>query len=128
MTERVLVKNPCVLRFAQVVHNLMENSLRYTHENGCTQVICKKNEQQIIVDILDSAPTVPEDQLPMLFERFRTGDKARNRHTSGSGLGLAICQSIITAHGGTIKALPSPLGGIWFRLTLPMLNDAPLNS
>ncbi len=128
LSETPLILLGDASRFAQVVHNLMENSLRYTYENGCTQVLCKQHEQHIIVDILDSAPTVPEDQLPRLFERFRTADKARNRHTSGSGLGLAICQSIITAHGGTIKAWPSPLGGIWFRITLPLYTNEALTS
>jgi len=67
----------------------------------------------------DSAPGVSEDVLPRLFERFFRGEGSRNRATGGSGLGLAICRNIVEAHGGTIAAKASPLGGLWIITTLP---------
>ena len=106
-------------RLGQIFRNVLENSLRYTDSGGNVQVRCHVDGRHVFVDFLDSAPAVPEGQLPGIFERFRTGDEARNRDTSGSGLGLAICRTLIDAQGGDIRALPSPLGGLWVRIQLP---------
>lgn len=111
-------------RLGQVFRNVLENSLRYTDKGGVIQARCHEDGKHVFVDILDSAPAVPESQLAGIFERFSTGDAARNRGKSGSGLGLAISRTIIEAQGGDIRALPSPLGGLWVRIQLP-LAEAP---
>lgn len=107
-------------RLGQVFRNILENSLRYTDAGGTIQVRCHSDGTQVFVDVLDSAPAVPEEQLARLFERFHTGDAARNRESSGSGLGLAICRTLLEAQGGDIRALPSPLGGLWVRVQMPL--------
>ena len=111
-------------RLGQVFRNILENSLRYTNPGGSLRVGCRAEGDVAIVDVLDSAPGVPDEELPRLFERFRTGDPARTRTTGGSGLGLSICRTIIEAHAGTLRALPSPLGGVWMRLTIPLCREA----
>ncbi len=107
-------------RLGQVFGNILENSLRYTHSGGTTRIGLRQEGDRAVADILDSPPGVPEEELPLLFERFHTGDPARSRKAGGSGLGLSICRTIVEAHGGTLRALPSPLGGIWLRLSLPL--------
>ncbi len=107
-------------RLTQVFMNILENSLRYTDPGGVIQVGCRLEGESVHIDVLDSAPGVPEELLPHLFERFRTCDTARNRSTSGSGLGLAISRTLVEAQGGSIRALPSPLGGVWVRISLPL--------
>ena len=67
----------------------------------------------------DSAPGVPDDALPQLFDHLYRVDSSRNRRTGGAGLGLAICLRIAQAHGGTLNAAHSPLGGVQIILTLP---------
>ena len=67
----------------------------------------------------DSAPGVPSEALPQLFERFYRVEGSRSRANGGSGLGLAICRSIAAAHGGDIAAAPSPLGGLRVSVSLP---------
>lgn len=106
-------------RLTQALRNVLGNSLRYTDSSGVIQTRCSRDGGMVLIDVLDSPPGVPEAELPMLFERFHTGDVARSRATSGSGLGLAICRTLVEAQGGTIRALPSPLGGIWIRISLP---------
>lgn len=106
-------------RLRQLLGNLMENSLRYTEAGGRLRIRLLEQNGHIVLDWLDSAPGVAEADLPRLFERFFRGEASRGRASGGSGLGLAICRSIAEAHGGTLEALPSPLGGLWLQLSLP---------
>jgi two-component system sensor histidine kinase BaeS len=67
----------------------------------------------------DSGPGVSDDQLARLFDRFYRVEGSRSRTTGGSGLGLSICRNIVEAHGGSIEAGHSPLGGLSIRVELP---------
>jgi two-component system sensor histidine kinase BaeS len=106
-------------RLTQLFTNLIENSMRYTDPNGMLQITAHAAGSDVIIVLQDTAPGVPEDMLPRLFERFFRVESSRNRQHGGSGLGLAICQRIVEAHDGRIEALPSDLGGLQLRLTFP---------
>lgn len=106
-------------RLQQLFSNLLENTVRYTHAGGCLRVAVQVEGDAVSIDFLDSAPGVDGRHLPRLFERFYRGEGSRSRASGGSGLGLAICHSIVEAHGGTIEARPSPLGGLWLNIRLP---------
>lgn len=103
-------------RLHQLIGNLLENSARYTDAGGRVRLVLRVDNtprgREAVVDCHDSAPGVPPDVLPRLFQRFFRVDGSRNRASGGSGLGLAICSSIVQAHGGTITVAPSPLGGL----------------
>ena len=109
-------------RLAQLLGNLFENTLRYTDPGGQLQVRTERVDDEVILDMQDSAPGVPEDALPKLFDRLYRVDVSRNRARGGAGLGLAICQHIVEAHEGNIEARQSPLGGLWLRITLPTIS------
>ena len=106
-------------RLRQLLHNVFSNSVRYTDAGGRIEVRLAADGGALLLDVQDSAPGVPEDLLPRLFDRFFRVDASRARAKGGSGLGLAICRSIAQAHGGEVDAQPSPLGGLWIRLRLP---------
>ncbi|TJY62014.1 sensor histidine kinase efflux regulator BaeS [Sinimarinibacterium sp. CAU 1509] len=107
-------------RLRQLLSNLLENSARHTAEGGRLRISCHSQDGIAQIDFQDSTPGVPEALLPRLFERFYRVNDARTRDRSGAGLGLAICRNITEAHGGTIDARPSPLGGLWISLRLPL--------
>jgi two-component system sensor histidine kinase BaeS len=107
-------------RLRQMFRNLLENSARYTDRGGRVRVAARREGTRVAVDFDDSAPGVPADALPQLFERFYRVDASRSRANGGTGLGLAICRSIAQAHGGEISAAPSPLGGLRVSLSLPV--------
>lgn len=106
-------------RLQQLFSNLLENAVRYTDEGGALQIRATSEGDIARVDFLDSGPGVDADQLSRLFERFYRGETSRNRASGGAGLGLAICRSIALAHGGSLNADHSPLGGLWLTLRLP---------
>ena len=115
-------------RLHQVFVNLLENSLQYTHAGGSVQVAAilqpasppQQLDAQLLIRIDDSAPAPSANDLPRLFERLYRGESSRDRKQGGSGLGLAICQSIVQAHGGSMAASVSPLGGLRISLVLPV--------
>jgi len=106
-------------RLGQAFRNLLENSLRYTDRGGQLRIGVRREGARVAVDFEDSAPGVPADALPHLFERFFRAEGSRNRAHGGAGLGLAIVRSIVEAHGGVIKAAASPLGGLSVSIELP---------
>lgn len=107
-------------RLTQLFNNLLENSVRYTDPGGTLQVAMHADQRVLHITIQDSAPGVPEVVLPRLFERLFRAESSRGRHSGGTGLGLAISQRIVEAHGGTIEALPSSLGGVCMAMTFPL--------
>jgi len=107
-------------RLNQLFSNLLENSLKYTEEGGRLKVRIARGNGKAVVDLEDSGPGVPEAELARLFDRLYRVEGSRSRATGGAGLGLAICRNIVEAHGGTIAAFPSSMGGLGVRVELPL--------
>ncbi len=107
-------------RLRQLFVNLFENSCRYTDRGGAVRLSARRDGEHARVDLHDSAPGVAPEQLPRLFERFFRAEASRSRASGGAGLGLSICQRIVEAHEGRIEARPSPMGGLWLQLQLPV--------
>ncbi|HKJ64077.1 MAG TPA: ATP-binding protein [Desulfopila sp.] len=107
-------------RLKQLFTNLLANSVRYTDEGGRITIKVRQEKTAILYDIQDSSPGVDENHLPRLFERLYRVDSSRSRNLGGAGLGLSICSNIVKGHGGAIEAKPSPLGGLWISISLPL--------
>jgi signal transduction histidine kinase len=112
-------------RMRQLLHNVLGNSVHYTDRGGTIRLTLTETATEAQIDVQDSLPGVPDEMLPRLFERFFRAEGSRNRRSGGSGLGLAICGSIAQAHGGSIEARHSPLGGVWIALRLPKVRQLP---
>ncbi len=107
-------------RLRQLLHNLLENSCRYTHPGGKVRVTLTGGKNSVELEVEDTAPGVAPEHWQSLFDRFYRIEPSRNRTRGGSGLGLAICRNIVEAHGGEIRAADSPLGGLSIRVSLPL--------
>jgi signal transduction histidine kinase len=107
-------------RLAQVMGNLLINSLRYVPQGGHIKVEVQRGPQEIVVATIDDGPGVPPEDRAHVFDRFWRVDPARQRATGGSGLGLSIARHIVEAHGGRIWAEPTPGGGLTVRFSLPI--------
>jgi len=97
--------------------------LRYTDPDGRVHVALSQSASGWQLDVQDSLPGVPAAALDHLFDRFYRVDESRSRQNGGAGLGLSLCHAIVTAHGGTIGATASPLGGVWITARFPPEGD-----
>jgi len=120
LPTRPLIVDADETRLNQLFNNLLENSLRYTEPGGRVRITCQAEGDAALIELQDTAPGVPEELLPRLFEQFYRVDPSRNRRSGGAGLGLAIARKIVEAHAGRIAAGPSPLGGLSMRVELPL--------
>lgn len=107
-------------RLAQLFSNLLINSLRYTDAGGCLRIAGYLQADQLCLEFADSAPGVAESDFSKIFQRFYRVEMSRNRDHGGAGLGLALCRSIVEAHGGSIDAGLSDLGGLCISVNLPL--------
>jgi two-component system, OmpR family, sensor histidine kinase BaeS len=107
-------------RLSQVFTNLLENSLRYTDSGGQMILVLSRQGGNAVLALEDSAPGVPDDAWEKMFERLYRVDQARSRAKGGTGLGLSICRAMVEAHEGSIKAMPSRLGGVKMLLNFPL--------
>lgn len=110
-------------RLTQLFHNLLLNAQAYTDAPGTIKISQTNTDDQIILCIEDSAPSVNAADCQRLFEPLYRQETSRNRRNAGAGLGLAICQKIIEAHQGRIAASPSLLGGMRFDIYLPRYQE-----
>ena len=107
-------------RLLQLFSNLFENSIRYTDTGGKVAITVTKLNGSVQIEITDSPPGVSPEECEKLFERLYRVESSRSRAAGGSGLGLAICKNIVDAHDGSIRAQPSPSGGLSVIIELPL--------
>ncbi len=100
-------------RLEQAILNLLLNALDVTPEGGGITVNVKDAGTSVAIEIADTGPGIPEEEVPKLFKMFKTNKE------HGSGLGLAITKRIVEEHHGEIVVANSESGGALFRIVLP---------
>ena len=100
----------------RLVYNLVENAIRYNHENGTVTVHAFQNQKRIHLTVEDTGNGIPEELRERVFEPFFRLDKSRSRQLGGVGLGLALVKEIVRVHNGTIQIHTSPSGGTIFEV------------
>lgn len=97
----------------EAVRNVLKNSLEYTPDGSCMEIICTGNPLYAEIAVCDRGPGIEETDLPHLFERFYKGSHARS---SSFGIGLALARTIMGRQNGSIHAENRNGGGSCFRL------------
>ena len=107
----------------EAVRQLFANAIAAAGQGGRIALRGFLQGGEVILEVADSGPGIPPEDLPHVFERFYRGDVSRSMATGGAGLGLAIARRIMELHGGRIEvaaeAVGSAASGVTFRLVLP---------
>jgi signal transduction histidine kinase len=110
-------------RIIQLLTNLVGNALKFTPRGGAVSVTVQETDASVTIQVGDTGPGIPAEELPHVFERFYRGTNTGEARASGSGLGLAIVRSIVEMHGGEIEVASVIGEGTEFRITLPRVHD-----
>jgi len=100
-----------------ILTNLIKNAIKFTKQ-GSIEFGCTKNENFIEFYVKDSGKGIPEDQLSIIFERFRQASNSHSRGYEGAGLGLSISSAYVHMLGGKIWAESTPDVGTTFYFTI----------
>ena len=102
-----------------MVANILDNAIKFTHDQGKIYVSLTSHDNSVILQIEDNGIGIEAEKLPHIFERFYRVDVSR--FTPGNGLGLSLAQAIARSHKGNIKVKSVPRRGSTFTVTLPLV-------
>jgi len=105
-------------RLHQAVTNLLANAARYCRPGDRVTIRGHRSGELAVLEIADTGPGIPADELPHVFQRLWRGHHAR--HVAGTGIGLAVVRELVTAHGGTVSAASPTGGGTTVTIQLPL--------
>ncbi|WP_119070326.1 sensor histidine kinase [Rubrobacter indicoceani] len=107
-------------RIEQAVMILVDNAAKYAGQDSPITLSTRSPVgSDLIVEVKDNGPGIPEEELEKIFDRFYRLDKTRSRKLGGTGLGLPIARTIVEAHRGGISAASSPGAGTTMTIRIP---------
>lgn len=104
-------------RLRQVVANLLDNAVKYTPAGGQVTLRARPGGDEIAIDVEDTGPGIPAEDLPRIWERLYRGDASRSER--GLGLGLSLVRAVVEAHRGRVDVASTPGRGSTFTIHLP---------
>jgi two-component system, NarL family, sensor histidine kinase BarA len=113
------------LKIRQILNNLLSNAIKFTPEGGRIRVTARRSGDGMLeLAVEDSGVGIPENELTIIFEKFRQGPRAiggdnLTREVSGTGLGLSIVRELCGLLGGTIGVVSEVGQGSTFTVRLP---------
>jgi two-component system sensor histidine kinase KdpD len=117
----LLFVHPALIEQALV--NVLENAAKFAPDGSLLTISAHKEAGELVVNISDQGPGIPEGQRSQVFDMFFTGGEG-DRGPHGSGLGLAICHGMVAAHGGRIQAMAGPNDcGATIQIALPLIES-----
>lgn len=105
--------------FQQIVHNLIENSVKY----GASEIVLDfKFQKEITLNFSDNGIGIPTNDLPFIFDKYFRVNRSINQNVSGLGVGLFLVKNIIERYLGTINVENNKEKGVQFLIVLPNEN------
>ena len=111
----------CQDHITQVIYNLIDNAVKFCPQAGTLTLAIRASGNKAYISVSNDGPTIPAEELPLVFDRFHKLDKARARNSDGWGLGLYIVKTIVCSHGEDISVV-SKNGQTTFTFTMPLVN------
>ena len=103
-------------RLRQVFLNLLDNAAKHGGDGKRIEASIALQEADVVIQIRDYGPGIPEDELPMVKKKFYKGSSK----SRGTGIGLAVCDEIVQLHGGSLELENAPDGGTLVTVRLPL--------
>jgi signal transduction histidine kinase len=107
------------------VGNLVKNAIRFNYPDGRVDVVLSREDDTAVIEIADTGPGIPADELQNIFSKFYQVDGSSTRAVGGTGLGLAIAKRAVEAHGGRITVATAVGKGSTFTVRLPLRDTPP---
>ena len=105
-------------KIQQVVHNLIDNAIKFSHPDGIIYVSVMERREKVLVSVRDTGIGIPKESISKVWERFYKTDLSRGKDKRGTGLGLSITKQIIAAHNENIKVSSTEGVGTEFVFSL----------
>jgi len=115
-------------RIKDVISILLDNAVSYSPDSTHVEVCYRYSEKNVVFEIADRGPGIPEEYRDMIFERFYQLEDALHHSTPGIGLGLYIARTIANSHGGWIRMDTRDGGGSIFSFSIPCSRPLPVDS
>ena len=112
----------------RAITNLVSNAIRHCDSGTSVEIKISKNEDNVVLEVINRGKPIAAEHLPRLFERFFRSDEARARDVGGSGLGLAMVKAIMQMHSGQVSVSSSADGETRFALLFCQRNPAVFKS
>lgn len=123
LTEETLFVSADVSKIQQVLYNLVDNALKFSHSNSSITVETTEKNEKVFVSVKDTGIGIPKDSIKKIWERFYKTDLSRGKDKKGTGLGLSIVKEIVQAHGENINVISTEGVGTEFIFTLPLAKE-----
>ncbi|MCA1991848.1 MAG: GAF domain-containing protein [Coleofasciculus sp. S288] len=115
-------------RVKQILFNLLGNAVKFTPTGGSVTLRVWRENNLAVFQIEDTGIGIPEDQLPLLFQKFQQLETTYHRSYEGTGLGLALTKQLVELHGGRIEVESVSGEGSLFTVWLPAQPPTAANS
>jgi signal transduction histidine kinase len=117
-TEEETYVDADIGKIQQVLYNLIDNAIKFSHNNSQIKVSTEERGDKIFVSIKDYGIGIPRDSIKKIWDRFYKTDASRGKDKKGTGLGLSISKEIIQSHNENINVISTEGVGTEFIFSL----------
>lgn len=118
LSGNILYVNADIGKIQQVLYNLLDNAIKFSHNNSVIRVETSEKRNKVFISVKDSGIGIPKEDLKMIWDRFYKSDLSRGKDKKGTGLGLSITKEIINSHNEHINVISTPGEGSEFIFSL----------
>ena len=123
LTGEELTVNADPGKIQQVLYNLLDNAIKFSHNNSVIKIETTEKINKVLVSVKDDGIGIPKDSLKLIWDRFYKTDLSRGKDKKGTGLGLSIVKEIIQSHDENINVISTEGVGTEFIFTLAKVDD-----
>ena len=123
LTGEQLIVNADLDRIQQVLYNLLDNAIKFSHNDSIIKIETTEKNSKVLVSVKDNGIGIPKESQKLIWDRFYKTDLSRGKDKKGTGLGLSIVKEIIRSHGENINVVSTEGVGSEFLFTLAKVDD-----